>query len=291
MATFGKLLVVIAGTVWALGCFGSGGSGGVGGDGATAGAGAGTNGASGTNGAAGMGAAGMGVVGVTGGSSGGGCGICSVPACRPGETPVQNPGDCCPSCGVIGGGGTGGAGGTGVDDDCTGKPCGAACTWVSGTIVQPGKCDPGGDCFPGDPVCNIEDTTECTCPDAAPTNGSACEVCAATPACTYSDCAGAGRTVATCYAGAWEVTTEACDATDCDGLTCGDMVCLTIQGQAAGDKRCVDDPCAGAALTCECAMSLCTGEFNADACKVVGPNHVSCHATSSGCTPDGICPP
>jgi hypothetical protein len=89
----------------------------------------------------------------------------------------------------------------------------------------------------------------------------------------------------------WQVETAACDATDCDGLSCGAQVCLLIQGQAAGDKRCADDPCEGSVLTCECAAVLCTGEFGADACRISGPNMVSCYATSSGCTPDGICPP
>lgn len=287
----GKLLVVGALVTFALGCFGSGGSDGAAGDGAIAGMGAGTHGASGMGATAGMGAGGTGVVTGTGGAGEGNCGGCFVPVCASGETPTQPPGDCCPSCLIDDGGGTGGAGGTGGDDDCTGKACGTACTWVSGSVVQPGKCDPGGSCFPGDPVCNIENTTDCSCPDTPPTAGSACEPCAPLLSCTYNDCGGAGRTVATCAANAWQVETEACSVTQCDGLQCGEQVCLTIQGQAAGDKRCVDDPCPGGPLTCECAASLCTGEFNADVCGIFGPNHVKCTASSSGCTPDGICPP
>lgn len=119
----GKLVVVGAVAAWVFGCFGSGGSDGAGGDGVTAGV-----GASGTSGIAGTGSGGTGVVTGTGGTSGGGCGLCSVPACRPGETPEQGPGDCCPSCGVVGtagAGGSGGAGGTAGDCptvECDGTP-------------------------------------------------------------------------------------------------------------------------------------------------------------------------
>lgn len=295
MTQLGKLLVGSSLAAFALGCFGSGGSDGAGGDGATAGVGAGM-GASGTGATAGMGSGGTGVVTGAGGTMElPKCGVCSVPACAPGQTPEQGAEQCCPSCAIVGGGGTGGTGG---DDNCKGKVCGDTCVYSKcadpscADGPQQGYCDTSGDCGLPKPVCSDTSAPSCNnCPATPPMAGSACEPCADVPACTYNDCAGAGRTVAQCVGNAWQVMTEACDATDCDGLKCGAQVCLTVQGQAAGDKRCADDPCAGGPLTCECAASLCTGEFNADVCSIFGPNHVKCTASSSGCTPDGICPP
>lgn len=293
----GKLLVAGAAAVFAFGCFGSGGSDGSAGDGASAGVGAGMGGASGS-GAAGSGSGGTGVVTGTGGTSGNPkCGLCSVPECAPGETPEQGAEQCCPSCAIVGGGGTGGTGTTG-DAACEGKVCGATCAYTGCDTPpctggpQQGYCDPSGNCDLPKPVCSDTGTETCNnCPDTPPTAGAPCEPCAAVPSCTYNDCAGTGRTVAQCLANAWHVTTEACDVTDCDGLKCGDGVCLLVQGQAAGDRRCAADPCVGSVLTCECAASICDGEFGATECRISGPNQVSCYATTSGCTPDGICPP
>jgi hypothetical protein len=54
-----------------------------------------------------------------------------------------------------------------------------------------------------------------TCPQAAPTNATACGPLGYS--CFYEDCAGAGRTQAVCTAGAWKVESTACTAFSCEG--------------------------------------------------------------------------
>jgi hypothetical protein len=100
-----------------------------------------------------------------------------------------------------------------------------------------------------------------SCPGAAPTDGQACTGGAT---CFYEDCAGSGRTVATCANGAWAVETGACTGVPCQSLTCaiGEVCIMSAGGALLVD--CVPNTCGNAAIECGCLQS-CTA-----ACSVTG---------------------
>lgn len=112
--------------------------------------------------------------------------------------------------------------------------------------------------------------TDCAlppCPPSPPGSGAACGPLSQT--CYYEDCAGAGRTVATCSAGtnAWQVTTSPCAATACQapdsssGLTCAaGQVCILITGTGPippmTSAVCADHTCGKGPITPECLPDL-----------------------------------
>jgi hypothetical protein len=104
------------------------------------------------------------------------------------------------------------------------------------------------------------------CPQAAPQNGSACSSAYGT--CYYEDCAGAGRSLATCVAGTWRVDTAACSAFPCqvpntDGgaLTCtAGQVCVTTTNTSFNvTAACENQTCGTRPMSTSCINGL-TGD-------------------------------
>jgi len=95
-----------------------------------------------------------------------------------------------------------------------------------------------------------------SCPAAAPASGASC---GPAQTCFYEDCAGAGRTVASCAGGgAWSVESGPCTTVLCQGLTCpAGQICM-MSGGGALLVSCVENTCAGAAIGCDCLQS-CAG--------------------------------
>jgi hypothetical protein len=132
------------------------------------------------------------------------------------------------------------------------------------------------------------------CPQAPPAKGTPCGPLSQT--CYYEDCAEAGRTVATCTAGTWQVTTGACASFVCEpnpespsGLTCAaGMVCvLTTSGGGAFfvTPTCLAHTCGTGPITLECIPSLygtCAAAYS------LGGAVVRCQAPSS--CGDAACP-
>jgi hypothetical protein len=124
--------------------------------------------------------------------------------------------------------------------------------------------------------------TDCAlppCPQAPPANGAACGPVAVSQTCYYEDCAGAGRTVATCAAGTsvWAVTTGACATIACEatpdspnGIACpAGKVCVLITSSGpippTTTSTCVDHTCGTGPITSECVPSLygtCTATYS-----------------------------
>ncbi|MBN2573983.1 MAG: hypothetical protein JXP73_05400 [Deltaproteobacteria bacterium] len=126
------------------------------------------------------------------------------------------------------------------------------------------------------------------CPQAPPKDETTCGPVDHT--CYYEDCAGAGRTLATCSAGAWTVQSAACSAFACqaddvapDGLTCpAGMVCVITThsgGALIVTPMCVEHACGTGPLTAQCMPSLdgtCTASYSLSGAIV------QCH-TQSDC--------
>ena len=94
------------------------------------------------------------------------------------------------------------------------------------------------------------------CPAAAPTAGAACSG----PPCYYQDCAGAGRTVATCANGAWQIETGSCADVPCGALTCPPtQLCMEIAGDALR-TTCAVSICGTGPISCGCLP--CQGNCN-----------------------------
>jgi hypothetical protein len=121
------------------------------------------------------------------------------------------------------------------------------------------------------------------CPANPPVHGSSC-----TPlpeACFYEDCAGVGRTAATCNQGAWAVQTTGCAAVQCDGLstTCSSgQICSVIQG-GAHLAMCTESACGTGPVTCACAGASCAN------CSISGSPEQGVTVICNTC-PQGGCP-
>jgi hypothetical protein len=125
------------------------------------------------------------------------------------------------------------------------------------------------------------------CPQAPPANGAACGPVSQT--CYYEDCAGAGRTVATCAARVWKATTGACTALWCEpnpdspyALTCSaGKICVITSSSGPAlivTPMCVDHNCGTGPIAPQCIPSLngtCTATYSL--AGVV----VKCQTTSS----------
>jgi hypothetical protein len=130
------------------------------------------------------------------------------------------------------------------------------------------------------------------CPQSAPADGDACRGNGAM--CVYQNCAGAGRTEATCSAsGTWKVATMACDAVKCvgAGTTGGSLVCETGQvcvlttgggGAYSVTPACLPNKCSPAALSLDC-MGLGSN------CFVDSDHAISCRQPSSCGSGQGGC--
>lgn len=121
------------------------------------------------------------------------------------------------------------------------------------------------------------------CPATAPSRGAAC-----TPprgACFYEDCAGVGRTAASCNNGAWAIQTAACGVVQCDGasMTCSSgQMCAISQGGALL-TTCTEPTCGAGPVTCACAGAVCTN------CLIGGSVEQGVTVTCNTC-PQGGCP-
>jgi hypothetical protein len=128
-----------------------------------------------------------------------------------------------------------------------------------------------------------------TCP-ANPPRPS--ESCTGGRVCMYEDCAGAGRTLATCgnFGSArttWGVQTAPCGAVHCAGLpnqmscTSGQICAVSEGGTIAG--TCASSACGSGPVTCACAHAACTD------CLISGSAEQGFTVTCNSC-PQGGCP-
>jgi len=125
------------------------------------------------------------------------------------------------------------------------------------------------------------------CPNEPPNPDSSCagvgELCA------YEDCAGVGRTVASCVSGAWSVTTSACGET----VTCTagseecvqGEVCLILAG-GAFQQYCVPNTCDTGPVECAC-IEGCYWEGD---CVTYGTPETGITITCNTCPNGMLCP-
>jgi hypothetical protein len=108
-----------------------------------------------------------------------------------------------------------------------------------------------------------DDCAYLPCPQVAPNSGSACS--SAYGMCYYEDCAGAGRALATCVAGSWQVQSEACSSFGCQapdtvggGLTCaaGQVCVVTTSTSFNVTPACVDQTCGTGPVSTTCIQDL-----------------------------------
>jgi hypothetical protein len=119
-----------------------------------------------------------------------------------------------------------------------------------------------------------------SCPSAAPAPNT---TCAGAQTCFYEDCAGVGRTVASCASGAWNVQTGPCTGVFCQSQTCAvGQLCLVRAGGALFID-CVDNACGGAAIACGCLQS-CVGTCTVGGSLETGVT-IQCNTCSSNLCP------
>ena len=104
------------------------------------------------------------------------------------------------------------------------------------------------------------------CPPNPPGPSAGCNTVGVV--CYYEDCAGAGRTVATCQQQTsaranWSLQVAACGATQCIGLpspmscTSG-QICSVFESGVIAGGNCAQSSCGKGPVTCECAHASCT---------------------------------
>lgn len=147
---------------------------------------------------------------------------------------------------------------TGNTADCVGP---ALCEMVAPHCELPYVVAYTGLCYEG---CVKQD--ECgtlPCPKSAPQDGTTCSTAQGT--CYYEDCAGAGRTLAKCAAGSWQVTSAACGPylceapiTDAGALTCaaGKVCVVTTDSSFRTTTACVDQTCGTGPMSTTCIQGL-----------------------------------
>jgi hypothetical protein len=93
------------------------------------------------------------------------------------------------------------------------------------------------------------------CPVQVPEDGAQCETLMS---CDYLDCVASGeRTTVSCDGVTWEVVVEPCQERECFDETCGaHELCVVIAGGFEWGN-CVDNPCEGGLLSCECGAQAC----------------------------------
>ena len=119
-----------------------------------------------------------------------------------------------------------------------------------------------------------------TCPAARPGAGV---LCSGTPTCFYEDCAGSGRTVASCVNGAWSVETGPCTGVVCQSQICQPGEICVIRAGGALLVECAQNACGTGAVSCGCLQS-CFG-----ACTVGGSLASGVTIQCNTC-PSGLCP-
>ena len=127
------------------------------------------------------------------------------------------------------------------------------------------------------------------CPTTAPVGASSCDWNG--QLCFYEDCAGAGRTIATCQkldsAGfSWSLHNTACGTVHCSGLP-GNMSCASGQVCSVSQSGtisgvCEQSACGAGPITCECAHASCTN------CAILGSTEQGFTVTCNNC-PQGGC--
>jgi len=149
------------------------------------------------------------------------------------------------NAGTAGEPGSSGMGGSG------GAPIAGASSSAGGATV--GASGSGGH--------GIEDMSDPACPAMVPAIGA---TCSKPGVCNYSDCAGAGQSIATCDGVKFSVTSTPCQSVPCGttGLPAHALYCLPnelcVQHQAGNSwYECRPDPCAPGAQACGCASTLC----------------------------------
>ena len=117
------------------------------------------------------------------------------------------------------------------------------------------------------------------CPGTAPVSAARCG--SNSQVCFYEDCAGAGRSVATCTNGSWSVEVGACAAVQCAypvSMSCVSGQICSVTAGGALLARCVENGCGKGAITCACASSC-------SSCSIAGSVSqgvtVSCNSCAS----------
>ena len=158
------------------------------------------------------------------------------------------------------GGGAAGAAGSGGSSGSSANG-GVAGHGVGGTGGSAGTTQAGAGGGSGAPAAGAGGAAQSpVCPGTAPLAASACA--AAGQRCFYEDCAGAGRSDASCDNGSWTVHTAACGAVHCTGFASGTscatgQVCSIIEGGAIS-TMCAQSSCGSGPVTCACAHASCT---------------------------------
>jgi len=155
--------------------------------------------------------------------------------------------------------------------DCTGPAiCNTASPVCEGQNYTVGF---KGGCYEG-----CVRTNECilpACPQTPPSNDASCGP--VDHPCFYEDCAGKGRTLATCKGGTWTVQTTACAPADCVGVGVSPLGLTCAEGQVCVrtnmsypvftvEPSCVDNTCGAQPIAPECLTGLsgtCSVEVSA----------------------------
>lgn len=182
--------------------------------------------------------------------------------------------------------GAAGSGGASVGGgDARGGSAGASGAPVEATGGGKGGNGAGGSSVGGAGALQIP-----TCPATAPTAGSSCD--SVGQDCFYEDCAGAGRTVATCQKlgipkGKWSLQNTACGMVQCPNVP-GAMSCASGQVCAVSEggaiiATCAQSTCGAGPITCQCAHASCAD------CTISGTAQQGYTVSCNTC-PGGGCP-
>ena len=184
------------------------------------------------------------------------------------------------AAGTTGAGGRGGAGGvTGIGGGAGGGAAGDAGRGGSGSAGRGGSGGAGRGGSGG-----AGGTVAAACPGAPPQAGGPCNG----QGCFYEDCAGVGRTAATCTNGVWVVDQAPCATATCPGIggsvTCpAGQICEQRAGGAVQPVECVANGCGTGPLSCDC-LQPCQGT-----CTVTGSVTTGFYAFCNTC-PQLLCP-
>lgn len=149
----------------------------------------------------------------------------------------------------------------GSSANCTGV---TTCDMLEPFCQTPYVVSYAGLCYEG--CVHQDDCNYLPCPQTAPSNGSGCSKANGT--CYYEDCAGAGRTLATCNAGTWQVQSAACSAFACqapgkDGgvLTCAaGQICVVMTSTSFNvTPSCESHTCGTGAMSTDCIAGTAGG--------------------------------
>jgi len=183
------------------------------------------------------------------------------------------------------GGNNAGTGGSAPDAGTGGSDLGGDAGAETNAAIEAGSDGNGADGSPDGASADagVSDApTTTTCPNAPPADG---DTCTAARSCFYEDCAGVGRTVATCGQGTWSVTSGPCDTVVCEngitGTSCDvGKVCVAI-ASGVPVNLCVPNSCGTGPVSCDCVES-CIGS-----CSVRGTVANGIVIDCNPCSPDG----